>query len=180
MHVPNTDASKQVIANTTNNTKRADDYSPIGSPTNIGHAPETLESRRLTDKRQKEFNLNILDLSQRTQYGSNIKAQGSKMKMSRLEHLYSHKNMSKLHKKLIKFENSNEALNQNASMTQTKKFNEMTSEKKNLDRSSNSPQYVSFENTITNEDDARKTFNLNLGDMTKTLDISPKTQKLKT
>ena len=51
IHVPNTDASKQVIANTTNNTKRADDYSPIGSPTNIGHAPETLESRRLTDKR---------------------------------------------------------------------------------------------------------------------------------
>ena len=102
------------------------------------------------------------------------------MMMSRLEHLYSHKNMSKLHKKLIKFENSNEALNLNASMTQTKKFNEMTSEKKNFDRSYNSPKYVSFENTLTNEDDARKTFNLNLGDMTKTLDTSPKTQKLKT
>jgi len=51
----------------------------------------------------------------------------------------------------------------------------MTSEKKNFDRSNNSPQYVSFENTLTNEDDARKTFNLNLGDMTKTLDTSPKT-----
>lgn len=55
--------------------------------------PNTYEMRRLVQKKYSQFNLNVLDLSQRTKQGRKIMAEVKKRQLSRLEHLYSHKNM---------------------------------------------------------------------------------------
>lgn len=51
----------------------------------------------------------MLDLSQRTKQGRKIMAEVKKMQMSRLEHLYSHKNMASIKEKPEGAAGSNQA-----------------------------------------------------------------------